>query len=143
MGNLVVYFSKNENILKIVSRYKEMYQATSYEIETVNQISFFDKLSSRYFKSNINIKRCNINLASYQNIILVIPLWFNEIPLPVERFLEQQTGKIKKVYYVLYNNNKDDKPKEFDKMDKILNLRRENSYFVSILKNDVQVRVYQ
>ena len=143
MGNLVIFYSKNKDILKIVSKYKEMYNASVYEIQTKNNISFFDKLSSTYLGSKISIKRCNLNLIEYDNIILISPLWFNKIPNPVIRFLEQSTGKIKNINYILYNDNKKDYPSEFNKMDKILNLRRDKSYFVKVNKDDIHVRVYQ
>ena len=76
-------------------------------------------------------------------IILISNLWFNKIPNPVIRFLEINTGNINNIVYVLYNDNKEDHPEEFDKMDKILNLRRDKSYFVSLDKKDIHVRVYQ
>lgn len=142
MGNLVIFFSRNKEILKIVSKYKEIYNASVYEIVPTGNISLFKRFTSTFLGSKIGIKRCNLNLLNYQNIILVSPLWFNKIPKPVIRFLEIQTGKINNIIYVLSNKNKD-KPKEFDKMDKILNLRRDKSYFVNVDKKDIHVRVYQ
>ena len=139
MGNLIVYYSKNKDILKIVNKFIDLYNATTYEIETIEKVSFMQKLKGE----NVSIKRCNLNLLSYQNIILISPLWFDKVPTPVIRFLEQATGHINNIIYVLYNNNKEDHAKEFDKMDKILNLRRSKSYFVSINKKDIHVRVYQ
>lgn len=141
--NLIIYYGKNRNILKIVSKYKDTYKANIYQIETTSSISFLDKFRSTYLDSNINIKKCNLNLKEYNNIILICPLWFNKIPKPVIRFLEMQTGKINNIIYILYNNNKEDHPREFDRMDKILNLRRDKSYFVSVNKKDIHVRVYQ
>lgn len=139
MGNLIVYYSKNKDILKIVNKFIDLYNATTYEIETLEKVSFMQKLKGK----NVSIKRCNLNLLNYQNIILISPLWFDKVPTPVIRFLEQATGHINNIIYVLYNNNKEDHAKEFDKMDKILNLRRSKSYFVSINKKDIHVRVYQ
>lgn len=139
MGNLIVYYSKNKDILKIVKKFIDLYNATTYEIETLEKVSFMQKLKGE----NVSIKRCNLNLLNYQNIILISPLWFDKVPTPVIRFLEQATGHINNIIYVLYNNNKEDHAKEFDKMDKILNLRRDKSYFVSINKKDIHVRVYQ
>ena len=142
MQNLVIFFSRNQDILKIVSKYKETYKADLYEIEVKDEINFMTKFKSTFLGNNINIKRCNLNLKNYQNIILISPLWFGKIPKPVIRFLEFETGNINNIIYILTNKNKD-KPKEFDKMDKILNLRRDKSYFVSLDKNDIHVRVYQ
>lgn len=139
MGNLIVYYSKNKDILKIVNKFIDLYNATTYEIETIEKVSFMQKLKGE----NVSIKRCNLNLLSYQNIILISPLWFDKVPTPVIRFLEQATGHINNIIYVLYNNNKEDHAEEFTKMDKILNLRRDKSYFVSINKKDIHVRVYQ
>lgn len=139
MGNLVVFYEKNKDILKIVAKYKEMYNASIYEIQTTSNVGFLTKLKG----DNVSIKRCPLNLKNYQNIILISPLWFNKVPVPVIRFLEQATGKINNIIYVLYNDNKEDHAKEFDKMDKIINLRRDKSYFVSVHKKDIHVRVYQ
>ena len=139
MNNLIVYYSKNKDILKIVNKFIDLYNATTYEIETIEKVSFMQKLKGE----NVSIKRCNLNLLSYQNIILISPLWFDKVPTPVIRFLEQATGHINNIIYVLYNNNKEDHAEEFTKMDKILNLRRDKSYFVSINKKDIHVRVYQ
>ena len=139
MGNLIVFYSHDKDILKIVSKFKEDYKASLYEIETTSNVSFFTKLKG----DNVSIKRCNLNLRNYNEIILISPLWFNKIPSPVVRFLEQSTGKINRITYVLYNNNKEDYRTEFDKMDRILNLRRNKSYFVTLNKGNIIVRVYQ
>lgn len=137
--NLIVYFSRDKNIRNIVMKYKDEYQASTYEIEPVESINFITKWKN----AKVNIKRCNLNLMSFDNIILVSPLWRDKVPSPVIRFLEQSTGKVKNIIYILYNNNRDDQPKEFDKMDKILNLRRDKSYFVTLSKKDIKIRVYQ
>ena len=137
--NLVIYYDKSKIIKNIALKYQQEYNASLYEIEVNDNVNFFTKLQNK----NVSIKRCNLNLSNYNNIILVSPLWFNKVPSPVIRFLEQSTGIIKNITYVLYNYNKDDKPKEFDKMDKILNLRRNRSYFVTVDKKEIHVRVYQ
>ena len=143
MGNLIVYYGNDRNILKIVAKYKKMYNASVYKIKTVNSVSFFDKIKSSYHGKVIEIERCNLNLLNYQNIILISPLWYDKVPSPVTRFLEIEAGRINNIIYLLYNNNKEDRQEEFEKMDKILNLRREKSYFVTVNKKDIQVRVYQ
>ena len=137
--NLIIYYSKEKDILKIVSQYKDSYNADIYEIETSNDVNFMTKFTN----SNVPIKKCNINLKQYDNIILISPLWFNKIPSPVIRFLEQATGHINNIIYVLYNYNKNDQPKEFTKMDKILNMRRDKAYFVRINKKEINFRNYQ
>ena len=137
--NLVVYYSKSKDILKIVNKYKKEYNASTYEIETTSSVN----LITKYKNEKVSIKRCNINLLNYENIILISPLWFNKVPSPVIRFLEQSTGHINNIIYVLYNKNKEDKASEFDYMDKIINKRRLRSYFVTLNKKDINVRVYQ
>ena len=137
--NLIVYYGREKDISRIVSHYKKEYQANVYEIETSKNVNFFTKFTN----SNVPIKRCNLNLKNYQNVIVISPLWFNKIPSPVIRFLEQATGHINNIIYVLYNYNKEDKQQEFDKMDKILNLRRDRSYFVSLDRKEIHLRVYQ
>ena len=137
--NLIVYYGRDKNILNIVSKFKKDYNAQTYEIETINQVSFMTKLKNE----RVSIKRCNLNLLEFDEIVLITSLWRDKVPSPVIRFLEQSTGRIKKITYVVYNNNKEDKPKEFDKMDKILNLRRFKSYFVTLYKKEMHVRVYQ
>lgn len=137
--NLIVYYSNEKDILKIVSQYKNTFNAEVYEIETSSNVNFITK----YTNSNVPIKKCNINLKQYDNIILISPLWFNKVPSPVIRFLEQATGHINNIIYILYNYNKNDQPGEFTKMDKILNMRRDKSYFVSLNKKEVNIRTYQ
>ncbi len=141
MGNLIIFYDKNRNISRIVANYRKEYQARVFEILTENTYSFFDKISND--KSKVRLRNYSINLSNYDNVILITNLWHDQVPAPVLRFLEQQTGKIKNIIYVLYNKNKDDKPALFDEMDKILNLRRSKSYFVTLAKNDIHVRVYQ
>jgi len=137
--NLVVYYGKTKDILNIVSKFKKENDASLYEIETTTPVSFITKFKNE----RVSIKRCNLNLSAYDNIILVSGLWHDVVPSPVIRFLEQSTGRIKKITYVLYNNNREDKPLEFDKMDRILNLRRYKSFFVTLYKKEIHVRVYQ
>ncbi|MBR3660940.1 MAG: hypothetical protein IKN63_03440 [Bacilli bacterium] len=137
--NLIIYYGNSKDILNIVEKYKKDYNASIYEIETINPVGFFTKLKNEM----VSIKRCPLNIGEFDNIILISELWYDKVPSPVIRFLEQMTGRIKNIMYVLYNKNKDDKPKEFDKMDKILNLRRLKSFFVTLDKKEIRVRVYQ
>ena len=134
---LVVYFDRSSAILNIVNKYQKEFDASIYQIEPTESINFFTKLKNE----KVNIKKCNLNLMSYDKIILVSSLWHNEVPSPVIRFLEQNVGKIRNITYVLYNNNKEDKPLEFDKMDRILNFNREKSFFVKVNKKEINVRV--
>ncbi len=143
MKNLIIFYDHSKEIIHIVNKYKKNYQADIYEIKTLKPVSFFDKISSSYFGNSLNVLKCNLNLREYDNIILISPLWFNKLPSPIIKFLEPQVGKINNIIYVLYNYNKEDYPKEFDKMDKVLNLRRSNSYFITLNKKDIHVRVYQ
>ena len=136
--NLIIFFDGNNDIRNVVGKYKQELNAEVYRIEPTEYIGFFEKLKNK----PINIKRCNLNLLNYNNILIISPLWHNKIPSPVIRFLEQSTGRIKNVSYVLYNYNKEDHPEEFDKMDRILNLRREKSYFVNVNRKEINVRVY-
>ena len=136
---LIVYFEKSREILNIVAKYQKDFSAEVYKIETTSPIGFMTKLKNQM----VDIKRCNLNLQGYDNIILISSLWHNEVPTPIIRFLEQSTGRIRNITYVLYNHNKEDKPDEFDKMDRILNLKRNKSFFVTINKKEINVRVYQ
>ena len=137
--NLIIYYGNSRDILNIVAKYKKDYNASVYEIETIAPVGFFAKLKNE----RVSIKRCPLNIEEFSNIILISELWHDKVPSPVIRFLEQATGRIRNITYVLYNNNKDDKPLEFDKMDKILNLRRLKSFFVTLDKKEIRVRVYQ
>lgn len=137
--NLIIFYDHSKDILSIVNKYRKAYNASIYEIVPTSSISFLDKL----LNNPKNVLRCNLNLLDYQTIILIIPLWYGKVPSPVVKFLEEQTGKINDIIYLFYNNNKTDKPKEFDKVDRILNLRRSKSYFVTLSKKEIHVRVYQ
>ena len=137
--NLIIFYDHSKDILSIVNKYRKAYNASVYEIKPTSSTSFFDKV----LNNPKNVLRCNLNLLDYQTIILIIPLWFGKVPSPVVKFLEEQTGKINDIIYLFYNNNKGDKPKEFDKVDRILNLRRSKSYFVTLNKKEIHVRVYQ
>lgn len=137
--NLIIFYDHNKDILDIVNKYRKVYNATIYEIKTLESIGLKEKI----FNTKVNVARCNLNLLNYETIILISPLWFNKIPSPVIKFLEESTGKINNIIYLLYNYNKKDCPKEFEKLDRILNLRRAKSYFVSLSKKEIHVRVYQ
>ena len=137
--NLIIFYDHSKDILSIVNKYKKAYNASVYEIKSTSSIGFMDK----FLNNPKNVLRCNLNLLDYQTIILIIPLWFGKVPSPVIKFLEEQTGKINDIVYLFYNYNKSDKPKEFDKVDRILNLRRSKSYFVTLNKKEIHVRVYQ
>ncbi len=137
--NLIIFYDHSKDILDIVSKYRKVYNANVYEIKTLDSIGLKEKI----LNTKVNVARCNLNLSSYETIILISPLWFNKTPSPVIKFLEESTGKISNIIYLLYNYNKKDCPKEFEKLDKILNLRRDKSYFVSLAKKEIHVRVYQ
>ncbi len=136
--DLIVFFDGVREIRNIVGKYQKDLNAQVYRIEPTESIGFFTKLRNE----KVAIQRCNLNLQAYNRVIIITPLWHNKVPSPVLRFLEQATGRIKNVNYVLYNYNKEDHPEEFDKMDRILNMRRGKSYFVTLNKKEINVRVY-
>jgi len=136
--DLIVFFDSTREIRYIVGKYQANLNGEVYKIEPTESIGFFTKLKN----DKVAIKRCNLNLAAYNSVIIITSLWYKKIPSPVLRFLEQSTGRIKNVSYVLFNNNKEDHPELFDKMDRILNLRRGKSYFVSLEKKEMHLRVY-
>ena len=99
--NLVVYYDNSKDILQIVEKFRKDYNASVYKIETIDKVTFFTKLKNE----KVSIKRCNLNLLKFDNIILISSLWHNELPSPIIRFLEQSAGKVKNITYVLYNKN--------------------------------------
>ena len=67
--NLIIFYDHSKDILNIVNKYKNVYNASVYEIKTNELVTLKDKIASSYFNKPINVFRCNLNLLNYENII--------------------------------------------------------------------------
>ena len=140
---LVVYFSRMGYTKKIAYNYANEVGAYILELnaleETSGTLGFW--WCGRYgmLKRGMAIKDIDINIDEYKKVVIVSPIWVFSLAAPVVEFINRYGSKINKVEYVLTHFMNCKFINVADKMDNILNKKRDKftSYcirFGSIVK---------
>lgn len=140
---LVVYFSRMGYTKKIAYDYANEVGAYILELNTLEETSgtlgFW--WCGRYgmLKRGMAIKDIDINIDEYKKVVIVSPIWVFSLAAPMVEFINGYGSKINKVEYVLTHFMNCKFINVADKMDNILNKKRDKftSYcirFGSIVK---------
>lgn len=140
---LVVYFSRMGYTKKIAYDYANEVGAYILELNTLEETSgtlgFW--WCGRYgmLKRGMAIKDIDINIDEYKKVVIVSPVWVFSLAAPMVEFINGYGSKINKVEYVLTHFMNCKFINVADKMDNILNKKRDKftSYcirFGSIVK---------
>lgn len=126
---LVVYFSRMGYTKKIAYDYANRVGAYILELNALEKTSgtlgFW--WCGRYgmLKRGMSIKDIDINIDEYRKIVIVSPIWVFSLAAPVREFINRYGSKINKVEYVLTHFMNCKFINVADKMDNILNKKRD------------------
>ena len=127
---LVVYFSRMGYTKKIAYDYANEVGAFILKLNTLENTSgtlgFW--WCGRYglLKRGMAINDINISIESYKKVVIVSPIWVFNLAAPVLEFINRCGSKINKVEYVLTHFMDCKFINVADKMDNILNKKRDN-----------------
>lgn len=126
---LVVYFSRMGYTKKIAYDYAHEVGAYILELNALEKTSgtlgFW--WCGRYgmLKRGMAIKDIDINIDEYKKVVIVSPIWVFSLAAPVVEFINRYGSKINKVEYVLTHFMNCKFINVADKMDNILNKKRD------------------
>lgn len=126
---LVVYFSRMGYTKKIAYDYANEVGAYILELNTLEKtngtLGFW--WCGRYgmLKRGMAIKDIDINIDEYKKVVIVSPIWVFSLAAPVLEFINRYGSKINKVEYVLTHFMNCKFINVCNKMDNILNKKRD------------------
>ena len=110
--SVVVYYSKTGSNRYLARKISEKLKCEIVELKPFFNSFIYIALTTA-FKGGFGIRKTNLKVEEYDNIILVSPLWFGRPLSPLTDFIKKQIEKINKAYYITCcgssDDNKDDK----------------------------------
>lgn len=109
-SKLVVYFSRMGYVKKVAYEYANVNKACLYEVKTKEKINgtlgFWWCGRFGMHKWDMPIDEINIDLSSYDEVIICSPIWVFSIAAPIRSFLKKANGKVKNVSYIFVHFTK-------------------------------------
>ena len=126
---LVVYFSRMGYTKKIAYDYANEVGAFILKLNTLENTSgtlgFWWRGRYGLLKRGMAINDINISIESYKKVVIVSPIWVFNLAASVLQFINRYGSKINKVEYVLTHFMDCKFINVVDKMDNILNKKRD------------------
>lgn len=127
-GCIVIYFSRLGYTKKIAYEKADELGADILELKTKEKTEgttvFWWCGRFGMHKWRMDIENININLKKYKKVIIVSPIWVFSISAPIRDFCYKYGEDIHKVEYIFTHFMNTKFAKEADKVDKILNKKR-------------------
>lgn len=109
MKNLIVYYSYEGNTEQLVKGMKQVIEADILKLipqkekKTKSLFRFVWGGMQVYMTKTPKLKKYNIDLSKYKNIIIASPCWFGTYAPPINTFLENNKLKNKNIYLLVCN----------------------------------------
>ncbi len=128
---LVVYFSRMGYVKHVAYETADMLGADIYEIKatekTEGTLGFW--WCGRYGMNRweMPIEKIDIDLSSYDEVIVCAPIWVFSLAAPIRTFLKEANGKIKKISYILVHFTNGKYSKAVKTADALVGLQHNSS----------------
>ena len=94
MKNLIVYYSLTNNNESLAKLLQARLGGEMLKIETVRKKGAFSIALDVMFGRKPAIRRYNLSIMDYDNLIVVGPVWMGRIASPLRTFLSEERGSI-------------------------------------------------
>lgn len=125
---LVVYFSRMGYAKKLACEAANVSGAELYEVRSTQRIEgtlgFWWCGRFGMHRWEMPIEPISVDLAKYEKVTIVTPVWVFNLSAPMRAFCKQAAGKIKCADYILVHHQGQKYDAVADEMDSLLKLRR-------------------
>ena len=156
MKNLIVYFSWSGNTEKLIKDVNKNFNYDVVRIErSIPYSNDYDICAYKEAKEEVlnriypEIKKINLDIKNYDNIMLFFPIWWYTFPMPIATFVKSIQGYLGSVYVFANSYTNDPKYmetslKELKELDKNINFKQglfnksktEHINFISKINNN-------
>lgn len=121
MKSLIVYYSFTQNNEKLAHYLKGKLDCDIERIETKNKRTSLSILFDLMFNRKPALRPTQHNLADYDKLIFVAPIWAGKIAMPLKSFLVQERTNIKEYSFItLCGGGRDQKAKIEQELESLL-----------------------
>ena len=100
MKTLIVYYSFTGNNQALAFKLRERLQCDILRIEETGGRTGLSILLDLIFKRRSKLKKYNVQLKDFDNIVLVAPVWAGAIGTPMQAFLQQEKQNIRQYSFI-------------------------------------------
>jgi flavodoxin len=100
MKTLIAYYSFSHNNEKLANHMATQLNCEMLRIETVKSRNGFSIFLDLMFGRKPAIKPISQNLADYDNVIFIAPIWAGKIATPMTSFLRREKANVKSYSFV-------------------------------------------
>jgi flavodoxin len=114
MKTLIVYYSFTSNNELLAIELQKKLQCDVLKLEEVKKRTGLTILLDVIFNRRTKIKKYNVAIKDYENLILIAPIWAGKIATPLNTFLKNEKKEINHYSFItLCGGNKGQKEKIF------------------------------
>lgn len=100
MNGCIVYYSYNGNNRILAEELQRRLGCQIHEVLELRKRGKFSILLDAIVKKNRPICTSHIDLTAYSFVIVVAPIWFQQIALPMQTFLRAHKDEINALYFI-------------------------------------------
>ncbi len=115
MKTLIAYFSWSNNTKKLIEEINKTFNYDVIRIERkvpysddYNQCAYVEAKNEWELKTLPKIKNIDLDISSYDRVLLFFPIWWYTIPMPVATFVKENLKDYKGKVVIFANSYTDD-----------------------------------
>jgi len=100
MNTLIVYYSFTKNNELLAKQLQQQLCADIFRIETLKRRTLFSIFLDLFFKRKPSIRKHQLLLHNYDQLVFVAPIWAGKIATPLVTFLCEEKGNIRRYSFI-------------------------------------------
>src|SRR5688572_17048701 len=100
MNTLIVYYSFTKNNELLAGQLQQRLGADIFKIETLKRRSAFSIFLDLLFKRKPSIRKHQLQLRNYDQIVFIAPIWAGKIAGPLVTFLNEEKSNIRRYSFI-------------------------------------------
>ncbi|HEY5917051.1 MAG TPA: hypothetical protein VIU13_06600 [Chryseolinea sp.] len=100
MNTLIVYYSFTKNNELLAKQLQQRLNADIFRIETLKRRSSFSILLDLLFKRKPAIRKHQLSLRNYDQMVFIAPIWAGKIAGPLVTFLNEEQSNIRRYSFI-------------------------------------------
>lgn len=100
MKTLIVYYSLTGNNQALAEKLYEPLQYDILRLEEETKRNVFTTLLDLVFKRLPRLKKYNVDISSYENVVLIAPVWAGKVAAPMESFIRRERKNLKTYSFI-------------------------------------------
>lgn len=100
MKTLLVYYSLTGNNKALAEKLSVGTQYDLLRLEEENRRTMFSTLLGLIFRRRPRLKKYDVDISTYDNVILIAPVWAGKVATPMESFIRRERQYVKAYSFI-------------------------------------------